>query len=130
LALYIRATKELGCCNNRHSCFAGRALLKHPKSLNPISPWFFGNPIFSQLIQWILDIFAWFPHQKFCIIPFSSLRSVAGRRNTLILYVGIACKTTFNRIMFLAWDKNLIFQLFSWFQTPFLIFWNAVIDQQ
>ena len=84
-------------------------MLKHSRSryLNP--PLSFCCPICSQLIHAVFFSLSLCPHQNWDIIEFISLHNVLGNRNTLIVYIGIACTTALSRISFSTWKRNFSF---------------------
>jgi hypothetical protein len=43
------------------------------------------------------------------------------------LWVGIAWITAFNKILFLAWKRNFVFQIFNRFHTLFLMLLNSLV---
>ena len=102
-------------------------MLKTLRSLKPMPPSFFNEQSFSQEIHANFLSFFFFPHQKLLIMEFSSLHNASGSLNTLIVYVGVACATTFMRISLPALDMSLSFHPSIFLPTWSLVRLNAFL---
>lgn len=90
--LIIYERRRWGCIFMRYACLASRDKLKLSRSLNPIPPSAYGRQSFSQAIHDI-DRPVPDPHKYWWIILSKSFRLPLGRRNQLITYVGMDCRT-------------------------------------
>lgn len=81
--------------------------------MKPKLPHTFDSPIFFHFLRWIFLSFYRWDHQNRAMDAVISLHSFFERRNTLMVYIKMACITTFNNIFFSSQETNELFQLWS-----------------
>ena len=115
-ALKTRLTKRCSLVSNRHNCLSSKALLKTPKSRNPIPPNHLGWQRESQLFQCIVLPLLFDPHQNRAINPWISWINPAENLYTPIKYVGIAWITDLSNTSLPALDRSFSFHPCPFFQ--------------